>query len=376
MKHLVIIIFIFSFTKIVGQSYFISPPSPTNFEITDGENNTLPLEFRFFDLRSNEQLKTVALILDEERSLNDSNHNIQSIDFQNIRIRQSYFNLDEIPVSDFPKYDNNTLSYFNEKRITFYLDIDSEFPTPKTEKKIKLIVLINGEPKKWLSVIIKPEKLLTYSEEDYNLNSNIKLDRVYYVEPYHGKFILHGERNNKNAKIIVIPEKAGRFGVTQIFSLANSPGSELVSIMTNPIKLRRKVRVQSESGPSEIIFPGTMSTGFRNLGINLTVAEVRYDVYDYRGRKNSQSLGFGIMALAGFERIHRSEFLPEIFNPQTKDVFAPSIGLTISYKMNGFSLIAIPIGFDLISSSSNEGWVHINRPWFGFGIGFNPNFFR
>ncbi len=375
MKHSLLFVFIFSFTDIFCQAYFINPPSPISFEITDGEHNTLPLEFRIFDLQKESQFKTFELAVNVDLSLADTNANVEESDFQYIRIRNSLINLDDIPVNNFNSYDNKRDSYYQEKRVRFYLDLDADFPTPKVEKKFRLLISINGEPTKWQTVVVTPKRLLTYSEDDYNSNSNIKLDRVFYAEPDHGNFILHGERNNRSAKVIVIPEKAGRFGVSQVFSVVNSPVSELVSIMTNPIKFRREVVVTSDE-LGNIVFPSTITTGFRNLGINLNIAEIRYDVYDYRGRKNSQSLGFGVMWLLGFERIHRSEFLPEISDPKTKDVFAPSIGLTISYKMNGFSLIAIPIGVDLISSSSNEGWVHLNRPWFGFGIGFNPNFFR
>ncbi len=375
MKLIFIALLTLYFTNIFGQSYFIGPNSPIDFELIDNTSNTLPLEFRIYDVVNDTKIKSVELKIDFDRSLNDSIYRMEQSDFSHIVIRKQVFHLSEIPFNENSIYDDKNLAYFNEKKLTFYLDILPSFPVPITEKRLKLMLSINGEPNKWYTVILKPERLSTFSSKEYHSNNNIKLDRVYDAVPHQDKFMVYGERFAKDARIFVLPDRKGRFSVTQSFSPANSPGSELITIMTNSVRVRPSITV-NESSLEAIDYPSRTSIGFRNIGINLNLYELRKDIYNLRGRQSSHSFGIGIMALVGFEQIQSSEFEPEASNPVSREVFSTSFGLTVNFRFNEISFIAIPIGIDVSGNSALNGWVYKNQPWFGFGLGYCPVFLR
>jgi hypothetical protein len=217
-------------------------------------------------------------------------------------------------------------------------------------------------PKTKISINCEQKDIWTLEDFQNNAKADFRKTKIIYKD---GLYEIHGVNTRSTTpttnKIFLQPGES--FYEESVFD----ENSMTFSLISTPVKIRR---------------PGKPNTtlsefNYKNFGLHFGLLNVDYTTYKFNGKITNHNFGIGI--LTGFSG-HRSAL--NILSPENpiveeyESIFF-SFGVSLMYRINGFSVHYFPFAWDgHISSTQGYRSPYANTYWTGFGIGFSPGYWN
>lgn len=284
--------------------------------------------------------------------------------------------------SDFESVEKGKLSDYlflkNEKQkiykkgssiwAVFYLIVKKEIEV-KNRSLIKIEATFDSKTQTKELEIIKGYNVPLLLD-DYMNDNDIKLDNVSFVESENNILTLHGFKDNiADTKSIQLKQGEVYALYDQKYAIFKGGFNfiDSFSLVTVPFKVRPKNENRGVRS--------TAQGDFTNLGLNMDIARIKLDRYFSDGKKSTHKLSLGFWAGPSIEELDSTSTKGYLgHDEKTKQLFI-STGITISYTYNDISLLFVPVGWDIPTSTTGKNWDYGGKRWWGFGIGVNPKIF-
>jgi hypothetical protein len=186
-----------------------------------------------------------------------------------------------------------------------------------------------------------------YAKEKILILKNDKKDTITYFKKYPEKSYIKLE-NRQYIKL--------RFSAWE------------VSALTIPFKYRFRTSKGNLTAPAEVSADFNVSTFIARTAGNLTYRNQSYEKVKPEGSAFSAGVFFGLSA-SQIDSTSTSLLGAEAFSDSRSVIsFSPGAGAVYNYLNFNVGLF---IGWDIGLGNTAQKWNYSNKPWFGFGIGYN-----
>jgi len=356
MKRLILSILFTALVKVTfGQQAIVIPKSSTIKTTKGADDLTILIELDFVNNQNSSYTANIQMILNNSQGTAINQFN--PIDFQKVKIvnDSQQIALGAGEVKKAPK--------------SFFVFIDKSVVL-KTEKLLLLQIKDSGNEIGAIKVSIQPEEKV-YALSEYLDDCQVKLDYVTKVESTDNLLTVQGYKlvTDNGAKESVFLKRKVLLKERKTLLISEWRLTPSFSLTTIPYKIRPEI---TEKG---VKFAKNATTGLSNIGFNIDYYRYLRDYYFATGKKSSHKFATGFWLAPSVEELDSASTNGYLAKDKKSKQLFVSMGFSFSYSYNDISLIFVPFGWDLKTSTIGDYWVYDGRRWIGFGIGISPKLF-